>query len=92
MLLLLHFENGAILEGPLDDIRLFAGALDELALGDGRPELGEVLELDVVPDVGERCLDDGRLNNGGAGWDGHGGSLMSCDWFRWKRESIACCG
>ena len=49
VLLLLHFEDSAILEGPLDDVGLLAGALDELALGDGGPELGEVLELDVVP-------------------------------------------
>lgn len=78
VLLLLHFENGAILEGPLDDIRLFARALDELALGDGGPELGEVLELDVVPNVGERGLDDGRFDDGGAGWDcsGHCACLV----------------
>lgn len=47
MLFLLHLQDGSILEGPLDDVGLLAGTLDELALGDGSPEVGEVLELDV---------------------------------------------
>lgn len=71
MLLLLHLHLLAILERPRDHIRLLIRALDELALLDRRPELGEVLQLDVVPDVGERGFDDGRFDDGGRGWDGH---------------------
>ena len=70
MLLLLDLQHGAILEGPLHDVDVVAGALDVVGLGDGGPELVELLELDVVPDVGKRGLDDGRLVNGGGVWDG----------------------
>ena len=28
------------------------------------------LQFDVVPDVGEGSVDDGRFNHGGRGWDG----------------------
>ena len=54
MLLLLNLNDGAVLESPLDNIGLLAGALDVLRGAEGRPELGEVLDLDEVPDVGER--------------------------------------
>lgn len=57
MLLLLDLNDGVILEGPLDNVCLLAGALDILRLGQGRPELGEILELDEVPYVRQRrCL------------------------------------
>lgn len=81
VLLLLHLQNSAILEGPLDNVGLLVRSLDILALRDGGPELGEVLKLDVVPDVGEGSLDDGGLNDGGAGWNRHVGGLIS--WYRW---------
>ena len=82
MLLLLDLEDGAILEGPLDDIGVGRGALDELALLEGGPELAEVLELDQVPDIAERRLDDGGLADGGGGGDaaGHDGWFL-LNWF-----------
>jgi hypothetical protein len=70
VLLLLDLDDGAVLESPLDNVGLLGGALDVLGAGEGRPELGEVLDLDQVPDVGERGLDDGRLADGGGGGDG----------------------
>lgn len=65
MLLLLDFENGSILEGPLDDVGVGRHAFDPFALLESSVELGEVLELDEVPDVGEGRLDNGRLEDGG---------------------------
>jgi len=70
VLLLLDLDDGAVLEGPLDDVGLLGSALDVLRAAEGRPELGEVLDLDEVPDVGERGTDDGRLADGGGGGDG----------------------
>lgn len=52
--LLLNLNNGTILESPLDNVSLLAGSLDKLAALKVAIELGEVLELDEVPDVGER--------------------------------------
>ena len=43
MLLLLHLEDGAIVEGPLDDISLLLG-LDVLAALQRAPEVLEVLD------------------------------------------------
>jgi len=37
MFLLFDLELGAVREGPFDDIRLFACAFDEFALGDCGP-------------------------------------------------------
>lgn len=54
VLLLLDLNLGAVLEAPLDNVGLLACALDVLGLVESGPELGEVLELDVVPDMGER--------------------------------------
>lgn len=70
MLLLLDLEDSAVLEGPPDNVGLLGGTLDVLALVKGSPELGKVLDLDEVPDVGERGTDDGRLADGGGGRDG----------------------
>jgi hypothetical protein len=69
MLLLLDLDRSAILESPLYDIGLVRRALDELALLESRPELAKVLELDQVPDVAERGLDDGGLVDEGGGGD-----------------------
>jgi hypothetical protein len=69
VLLLLDFDSSSVLEGPLDNIGLVGGALDELALVERRPELAEVLKLDQVPDITEGCLDDGRLADGSGGGD-----------------------
>lgn len=70
MLLLLHLVNSAILEGPLEDIGLVAGAgSDRLGLVESGPELAKVLQLDEVPNFGERRLDDDALENGGGSWD-----------------------
>lgn len=52
MLLLLDLVDSAVLEGPLEDISLVVGALDDLRLGKRGPELGEVLQLDEVPGNG----------------------------------------
>lgn len=76
MLLLLDLNDGTVLESPLDNVGLLGGVLDVLRGAEGRPELGEVLDLDEVPDVGQRGADDGRLADGGGGGDGrHGGSV-----------------
>jgi len=70
VLLLLDLVDAAVLEGPLDQVGLLVGALDELGLGQGGPELGEILQLDEVPDVGEGRLDDDALEHRGGGGDG----------------------
>lgn len=49
MLLLLNLIDGAVLEGPLENIGLVVGALDDLGLLERGPELGKVLQLDEVP-------------------------------------------
>jgi hypothetical protein len=74
VLLLLDLELGAVVEGPLDQVGLLL-RLDDLALLEGRPEGAEVLELDVVPDVAERGLDNGALDDGG----GSGNDGRHCD-------------
>jgi hypothetical protein len=79
VLLLLDLNDGAVLESPLDNVGLLRGALDVLGAAEGRPELGEVLDLDQVPDVGQRGADDGRLADGGGGGDGrHFGVCCRC--------------
>ena len=100
VLLLLDLNDGAVLESPLDNVGLLAGALDVLRRAEGRPELGEVLDLDEVPDVGERGADDGRLADGGGGGNGrHGerwvvgllrGKKKVCCWY-WKEEDGLWC-
>jgi len=54
VLLLLDLNHGAVLELPLDNVGLLRGTLGVLGLVKSGPELVEVLELDEVPDVGER--------------------------------------
>lgn len=85
VLLLLDLNDGAVLEGPLDDVGLLVGALDVLAALKGGPELAEVLDLDEVPDVRERGADDGRLADGGTGGNGRH--------LGWKCGfCVVCCG
>jgi hypothetical protein len=43
VLFLLHVQLSAIIEGPMHDIGLVVGALDELARLEGGPEVAEVL-------------------------------------------------
>lgn len=74
VLLLLDFKNMTILESPLDNIDLLACTLDVFGALECGPELAEVLELDEVPDVGKRSVDEHRLLDGGASWDNAGGS------------------
>lgn len=70
MSLLLDLVDSAILEGPLEDVGLGAGAGgDDFGLVKGGPELAEVLQLDEVPDLCERRLDDDALEDGGGGGD-----------------------
>ena len=59
MLLLLDLQHCPVLERPSDDIRVRRGPLDLLALGQGRPEGGEVLKFDQVPDGAQRSFDHG---------------------------------
>jgi hypothetical protein len=59
MLLLLDLQNLTILESPLHDISIRGHALNGLALGESRPEVTEILELDHVPDGAEAGFDDG---------------------------------
>lgn len=82
VLLLLDLNDGAVLESPLDNVGLLAGVLDVLRRAEGRPELGEVLDLDEVPDVGERGADDGRLADGGRSGDGRHSERFVGVWFR----------
>jgi hypothetical protein len=82
VLLLLDFDNGAVLEGPLDNIGLIGCALDPVTLLESGPELAKVLELDQVPDIAEGRLDDGRLADGGGSGDaGRHYDLVICNWF-----------
>ncbi|TLS21690.1 uncharacterized protein PpBr36_09622 [Pyricularia pennisetigena] len=69
VLLLLHVEYCAVLEGPLDEVRVWRGALDPLGLVELAPKLAKVLELDQVPDLGERRVNDGRFEDAGGGGD-----------------------
>jgi len=48
MFLLLYLQDGAILEGPLYNVRLLIGPFDGFTLADGGPELGEVLDGEAV--------------------------------------------
>lgn len=78
--LLLDVQDGAVLEGPAGHIGLAADALDEVRRLQGGPEVGKVMELDVVPDVGERGANDGALNDGGGRGDrGCGGHVAGSD-------------
>lgn len=63
MLLLLDLQYRAILESPLDDIGISAGALDSLAFSQSGPEVSEVLELDHVPDIAEGGFDYSRFGD-----------------------------
>lgn len=76
VLLLLHIQHSAILERPLDNIRLRARSLDPLALIELAPEAAELLELDQVPNGAERCLDDGGLSDRGRSRDARHGCLL----------------
>jgi hypothetical protein len=99
VLLLLDLNLGAVLESPLDNVGLLGGTLDVLRGAEGRPELGEVLDLDQVPDGGERGANDGRLADGGGGGDGRHckgifGGLLEGVWVCVVgiEEKKVCCG
>lgn len=72
VLLLLDLKLGTVVEGPLDDVGLLL-SLDELAGLQSGPEVAEVLQLDVVPDMAERGVDDGALDDRSGGGNGSGG-------------------
>ena len=59
MLLHLNIPNAPVLKRPPHNIRLGRRPLDFLARFEFRPEFGEVLQLDQMPDVGEGRGDDG---------------------------------
>ena len=66
MLLHLNIPHAPIQKRPPNDIRLGrSAALDFRARLEFRPEFGEVLQFDQVPDVGEWGVDDGGLADGG---------------------------
>jgi hypothetical protein len=88
VLLLLDLNDGAVLESPLDNVGLLRGALDVLGAAEGRPELGEVLNLDQVPDVGERGADDGR--HFGVCVGGVWGDWVLCCWY-WGKKVLEWC-
>ena len=68
VLLLLDLEDSTVLEGPLDNVSVWGASLYPFTLAQGRVELGKVLQLDEVPDVTKRGLNDGRLEDrGGSG-------------------------
>ena len=69
MLFLLHLLLGAILKGPLDDVGLMRGTLDMMALLKLCPEVMKVLELDQMPDLGERGSNDGGFCDRGRSGD-----------------------
>lgn len=69
MLLLLHLENSAILEGPLDDVRVGRRSLDPFTVIQSGVKLVKVLQLNQVPDIAERRLNDSRLANKGRSGD-----------------------
>lgn len=77
VLLLLDLNDGTVLEVPLDNIGLLRGALGVLSLVESRPELVEVLELDEVPDVGERGWFQARVSY----W-------QSCDCISTQRHTV----
>lgn len=72
MLVLLDLDLGAVLEGPPHHVRLVADALDVLGALKGGPELGEVGQLDEVPDVRERGANYGALHHLVGGGNGFG--------------------
>ena len=61
VLFLLHLLLRAILKSPFDNIGLRRCALDIIALVYLGPKVLEVLELDQMPDLGERSGNYGGL-------------------------------
>lgn len=61
MLLQLDLIDSPIFERPFDDICLWAGSLDLLALGQCAPKFVKIWQLDQVPDIARVSLDDGGL-------------------------------
>lgn len=85
MLLLLNIQDGAILECPLHDVRFRRGPLDEVGFVELGPEFVEVLQLDEVPNLGERGGDDGGFGDGGGCGDAgrhYGGFFLDFGWIR----------
>ncbi len=79
MFLLLDLLLSAILEGPLHNTSLRGSTLDMPALIELAPEVVKVLQLDQVPNLGERSRNDSTLGNGRGGGDPcrHDGLLRS---------------
>lgn len=92
MLVLLDLNDIAVLEGPPHNVGLLTSTLDMLGLGDGRPELVELLKLDEVPHKRERGLDNGTLDDladEAEGLAGHGwmkACFVDGFWFNWCRR------
>jgi hypothetical protein len=75
MFLLLDLQYRAILEAPLDNIRLLRHTLHPFALLQLAPEGGEILQLDEMPDGAHGGFDNRRFGHGGGGRDSR-----HCDW------------
>ncbi len=69
MLLQFHIQHRSILERPLHNIRFGRSTFHVLALVQFRPEVGEILQFDQVPDGGQGSFDDGGFNYGSGGGD-----------------------
>lgn len=67
MFLLFYIQDRPVLECPLDHVGFGRCALHMLTLLELAPETVELLELDQMPDLGERGGDDGGLADGGGG-------------------------
>jgi len=66
--LLLDLDDSAIFEGPFEDVGLGRSSLDGFGLGKVASPVGEVSELDAVPDLCQGGFDDcGFANRGGSG-------------------------
>ena len=63
VLVLLDLYDVAVGKRPLDNIRLVTHAPHVFGLLDCGPELIEGGELDEMPHMGKRCLNDGALND-----------------------------
>lgn len=64
MLLLLDLLRCPILKCPADDIRLRAGTFHLFRFGECRVPVGEVLELDKMPDMSDGSRDHGAFTDG----------------------------
>lgn len=80
MLVLLDLDGCPILECPSVHVGIGAGVRHLLGLVESSPEFMEVAELDEVPDVGERGLEDSADANFVGGGGRHVGDCLVRCW------------